>query len=388
MEGVKNGIYWGKNGIKMVYDKNNSKKRIFNCNLCLFTSRNKKDFIRHTQTNKHDTKWYISYNNHDCLIECRHCPDVWCDYITAEAHFDHFSHTKKNPKKTPTLSKVKTKEIVVEGYGITSVNRIACLKCGKSYKFKSGFYRHRKKCDLHIPNTNMAVSIVDNTVDTDNILALGSLTPEHTNMLLVNAIIKATDTNTKLCERIVALENTRPIVNNTITNINKQEFNINVFLNQECKNAMNLKDFLKSIKLNIDDLNYTAHNGYIKGITNIFLKNLEDIALNERPIHSIQDDTNHQFYIKDENKWECDDKDNKLQESIDSLTKRQINKIKDWELQHPNWEKSEQGIEEYMCIVHTIMGGENEKERLNNKDLIKKALINRVNLNTTAIHAA
>lgn len=404
MEGVKM-VYFGEKMVSKWYMKNSShKNKNFICNLCPFQSQNKKDFLRHLKTKKHDTKWYMTYGNHDCMVVCEHCDHISCDIETFNAHFCDFATSKKplkNPKKTPNFlpevskeEKYKKntpsgkKEKIKGEFFMNDEDRCVCLDCGKSYKYRSGFYRHRKKCvatnkENKENNDNSIQKIENNIIEKFN--------QDVTNELLMKAIIKATETNSKLCERIVALENTvassnHVVNNNNITNnINKQELNINVFLNQECKNAMNLKDFLRNIQLNIDDLDYTANNGYIKGITNIFIKNLEEMALNERPIHSIQDKSNHQFYIKDENKWECDPKEEKLEQSIDTLTKRQINKIKDWESQHPNWENSEQGIEEYMKIVQTIMGGSDENERRQNREKIKKELVNRVKLDTNML---
>lgn len=368
MEGVKM-VYFGEKMVSKWYMKktpNQKQKNI--CDLCPFISSNKKDFVRHLKTKKHFKKWYMTFGNDE---------NGDCDHNMSINQYDNDKNAvfgnKKNPQKNPKKNNI---EIQNDDYFINSEQRVVCLFCNKSYKYKSGFYRHKKKC---IPEISNELSLKDCKNSQYN-----------TNEMLMKVILKATETNNKLCERIVALENTvassNNIVNNTITNnINKQELNINVFLNNECKNAMNLKDFLHNINLNLEDLDYTANNGYIKGITNIFIKNLEEMALNERPIHSIQDDTNHQFYIKDENKWECDNKDEKLQQSIDCLTKRQINKIKDWESQHPNWENSDAGIEEYMKIVQIIMGGGSELEREHNKELIKKELVDKVKLKTLSI---
>ena len=110
-----------------------------------------------------------------------------------------------------------------------------------------------------------------------------------------------------------------------------EKLNINLFLNNECKNAMPLQDFVDKIQLTLEDLIYSQQHGYIKGITNIFVKNLEDLEPTERPIHSVQDKKKQQFYVKDGNGWECDKKENKIDQSIDSVTKKQINKIKEWD---------------------------------------------------------
>ena len=119
--------------------------------------------------------------------------------------------------------------------------------------------------------------------------------------------------------------------NNTPQNVTvNQQFNVNIFLNEECKNAMNIGDFIDQIQLTLEDLAYSQQHGFIKGITNIFVKNLEDLEPTERPIHSVEDKTKRQFYVKDECGWECDKEEAKIDQTIDSVTKKQINKIKEW----------------------------------------------------------
>ena len=134
---------------------------------------------------------------------------------------------------------------------------------------------------------------------------------------------------------------------------------------------MNIGEFVDKIQLTLEDLIYSQQHGYIKGITNIFVKNLEDLEPTERPIHSIEDKKKRQFYVKDE----------KINQSIDSVTKKQINKIKEWESTRPDWNTTEQGIEDYMQMIQTIMGGSTQIEREKNIKLIKKELTENVDIN-------
>ena len=116
------------------------------------------------------------------------------------------------------------------------------------------------------------------------------------------------------------------------------------------------------------------HNGKVP-------KNLEDLEPTERPIHSVEDKKKRQFYVKDETGWECDKKEEKIDQTIDSVTKKQINKIKEWESSRPDWNDSEQGIEDYMKMIQTIMGGSTQYEREQNRKLIKKELTENVDIN-------
>jgi len=174
------------------------------------------------------------------------------------------------------------------------------------------------------------------------------------------------------------LNNILPKIGNTTNNINNQ-MTINVFLNEECKNAMNLTDFVNQLQLSLDDLQYTKDNGYIKGITNIFVKNLCDMPVNSRPIHC-SDKKRMQFYVKDENKWEKDSKNEKIDKSINDITQRQIKKIKEWEHDHPNWTASDEQTSMYIDLVKSVMGGIDECEKQHNLDSIKKEIGHTVDL--------
>jgi len=208
------------------------------------------------------------------------------------------------------------------------------------------------------------------------------LNPDN-NPELIKLLIESTENNSKLCEKLVKLEDKQKILQTTINQTinNNQKLNINLFLNNECKNAMNIGDFIDKIQLTLEDLIYSQQHGYIKGITKIFVKNLEDLEPTERPIHSIEDKQTRQFYVKDERGWECDKKEAKIDQTIDSVTKKQINKIKEWESTRPDWNTSDKGIEDYMKMIQTIMGGSTQHEIEQNRKLIKKELTEKVDIN-------
>ena len=166
-------------------------------------------------------------------------------------------------------------------------------------------------------------------------------------------------------------------VGNTTNNYNTMT--LNVFLNTECSNAMNLTDFMDSLKLNLEDLQYTRDNGYIKGITNIFVKNLNQLEPKERPIHC-SDKKNQQFYIKDENVWSEDTSNKKIDKSIDSISKKQILKIKEWEKENPDWANTESGADLYMNMVKEVMGTAATENKARTYETIKKDLGNSVNI--------
>ena len=155
---------------------------------------------------------------------------------------------------------------------------------------------------------------------------------------------------------------------------------INVFLNEQCKNALNLTDFVENIKVTLEDLQYTKDNGFINGVTNIITKQLQDLKPTERPIHC-SDRKKLQFYVKDDDQWEQDTSHMKVDQTIESITQKQIQKIKEWENGHPNWNKSEKGTESYMEMVKEVMGGISKNEKIKNYENIKKQLGVSIDLN-------
>jgi hypothetical protein len=171
------------------------------------------------------------------------------------------------------------------------------------------------------------------------------------------------------------IENPQTINNNNCNN----SMTINMFLNNDCKNAMNLKDFVNNVKISWDDLDYTKNNGYIDGISNIFVKQLQDLKPTERPIHCSDTDT-LKFYYKDENKWEQDKQNKKIDESIKAITKNQMVKIKEWEQANPTYTKDQELLEEWHAMILCLMGGRNEKERKTNQDEIRKKIGDTVNI--------
>jgi hypothetical protein len=156
---------------------------------------------------------------------------------------------------------------------------------------------------------------------------------------------------------------------NTTNNDNKT-FNLNFFLNETCKDALNIQEFVSSIKVNLDDLENTGRQGYIQGITNIFLKNLNNLEKNERPIHC-SDVKREVLYIKDDNQWikETDQKPI-LTKAIKTIANENIKKIKHWKEMNPDCTDSDSKKNNlYLKIVSNSMNGLTEEE--SNKNMNK-----------------
>jgi hypothetical protein len=132
--------------------------------------------------------------------------------------------------------------------------------------------------------------------------------------------------------KIVTNVNTTNTVNN-----NQKSFNINVFLNDQCKDAINFSDFVKNIEVSREDLENNARLGFVSGISKIFLDNLKQLGVNERPFHCT-DTKRETMYIKDEDKWTKEADDSKLQKAIQTVSYRSIGKLQEWKQENPEYQ--------------------------------------------------
>jgi hypothetical protein len=327
----------------MVQNRDKTKKnKTYNCDKCDYHSHKRKDFMKHCSTKKHGTKWVHPYNNGEIFYKCEKC-----DYINAD------SSEISNHVTIHSLSYLSVSKGTNIFIPTCSNKKYTCNLCERVYKYSSGLYRHQKTC-IHTPN-------------------------------LMNLLIETTKNNSILYDKINAME-CKQTINQTIHN-NTNMLNVNLYLNNECKNAMNINDFVDKIKLTMDDLLYSQQHGYIKGITNIFVKNLEDLDPYKRPIHSIiKDKQKRQFYVKEGTEWKQDKQEVKIDQTIDGVAKKQILKIKEWESLHPLWISTDQGIEDYLTMIQTIMGGgSNSQERTQNRNMIKQQLVDNIDIHNTTI---
>jgi hypothetical protein len=201
--------------------------------------------------------------------------------------------------------------------------------CGREYKCRQGLWKHKKNC--------LAYKTPKKTPHKE---------PDSDLKILTNLVLdvvkqnqELVSQNSELTNKIVDIckvgQTTNSITNSNINSHNKT-FNLNVFLNETCKDAMNISDFVSSIKLNLEDLENTGRKGYVEGISNIFLKNLNNIEDHMRPIHC-SDQKREILYIKDNDKWEkeCEEKPI-LTKAIKNVANQNIKQIQNWRDKNPD----------------------------------------------------
>tara|TARA_B100002019_G_scaffold279619_1_gene281703 strand:- start:31 stop:936 length:906 start_codon:yes stop_codon:yes gene_type:complete len=234
----------------------------------------------------------------------------------------------KNAQKCSTQNDEEEKETALH-----------TCKCGKSYKHVQSYKRHLKTC-THKEEKVIAIQSKQQE-HTDLKMMLTNIHEQYKNMVIENKEMRAI-----VADMVPRLGNNNTTINNTV--------NIHVFLNEKCKNALNLTDFIDTLDLDSSDLELSRESGTAAGIANIFVKGLKALSMDKRPIHC--SDLKHEvLYVKDDGVWEQENEDKqKIKDAISSVSKKQIASIKEWENAHPGWQSTEKGTTEYCEMVRQI----------------------------------
>jgi hypothetical protein len=221
-----------------------------------------------------------------------------------------------------------------------------CSNCDKKYKYKSGLSKHKINC-------------INTPLESGNIQVLTELVKE-----LVNTNCNIVKQNQELHKKFIELTTTTEIhttINNTTNNTNTQKFNINVFLNETCKDAINFSDFVKNIQISYKDLENNAQLGFVGGISKIFIDNLKQLDVTERPIHCT-DVKRETIYIRDENTWTKQPDDEKLKKAIQTVSYRSMGKLAEWKEENPDYKDCNSEFSQKCIDIHrnTLAGSDRE----------------------------
>jgi len=239
-------------------------------------------------------------------------------------------------------------------------NNYICKNCNKEYYNKSGLWKHKLKCKFSIINVNQ------NTENNkDDIIQL--LLKQN-----IELIKEQTDIKHIILE-IVKNGTNNNSGNTNIINSNNKTFNLQVFLNETCKDAMNISDFIESVKLQLSDLENVGKVGYIEGISNIIIKNLQALEIEKRPIHCT-DQKREVMYVKEDNVWEKEDEANKkLRKAIRTIAHKNICMFKAFREKYPDCEEYDsKKNSQYNTIVYEAMGGKGDDDYEKDTKIIKK----------------
>lgn len=283
-----------------------------------------------------------------------------CDFkCSRSCDWNRHISTRKHKEKTTGIQ-------ISFGKEEKTLKKFHC-KCGKEYTGRQGLWKHRKNCNS-FDNSKKETKLTSEEL----FIKLIKDNQEFKQMLI--------DQNNKIME-LASAKNTTVITNNT-NNTNTNNFNLQMFLNVECKDALNITEFVESLQPKIEDLENTGRVGYVEGISKIFLNGLEGLDINKRPIHC-SDQKRETIYIKDNNVWEKESKNrDKLKLAIKTVALKNIKQIPVWQKQNPDcFDSSSKKNDQYLRIVSNSMNGLTPEETQKNYDKIISKLAKEVVIN-------
>jgi len=244
-----------------------------------------------------------------------------------------------------------------------------CEHCDKEFKYRSGLSRHKQKC---VPKQESVDGPSEETSET---------LPEVPSMSMFVELLKQ---NQELQKQLIEAVKTggQHIENQTNINNNNQRFNLNFFLNEQCKDAINMSDFLENMELDLEDLTETGRLGYVGGISRILVNKLQELDVYKRPMHCT-DMKRETLYIKDNDEWEKQaNSKEKMTKIINTVANKNCRNIQQWTDTHPGYEvfDSPENME-YIHLTQTVLGGFGEDENRQYRDKIVRNVVKEILVN-------
>lgn len=328
-------------------------------------------------------------NEHN--YECKICDFVCC----YKSNYDiHLSTRKHNTMvKNEELSKELTHTVISSQVDTSTTENInTCKYCNKRYAHLSGLSRHKKMCITHKPvNHEDSVTTLDDTTPMNEIIHKNTnnnleknnenndnksinFTAEHheMKMMMMTMMTLVTNNQAQILEMMKASQvtTTNPSATGIASNItgdhnavnnNNNTFNMNLFLNEKCKDAMNMKDFVNSIQLNMTDMENVGRLGYVEGMSNILIDNLQKTDVYKRPVHC-SDIKRETLYVKDNNLWERDGPNHaKMTNAVLAVEQKNVVLVNEWAKANPRCMNSNtRENEKYFKLSKAATDGEKD----------------------------
>ena len=248
------------------------------------------------------------------------------------------------------------------GHVTSSIGSAAyeCKYCHRPYINRTGLWRHNKKYGVSCITKSKDLSKIENTTELKNVInVMMNMNNEFKTQMM--DMYKASMTAITTASSANVTNNNNMTNHNNMTNCYNQTFNMQFFLNEKCKDAMNMKDFVNSIQLNTDDLENVGKLGYVEGMSNILITNLNKTELHKRPVHC-SDIKRETLYVKDADKWECDGPDHaKMTNAVLAVEHKNVSLMGEWAAQHPKCMTSHtKENDEYFKLSKIITDGAQE----------------------------
>jgi hypothetical protein len=361
------------------------------CNFCLYNTSRYQDYKRHITTLKHknsEKKATLETLGNNKVAEntynfyCEKC-NYYCNKKS--------SYTKHLTTEKHTNNMTRVNDTTVED---NETNLLNCHLCNKEFVNRSGLWKHRKKCvqEQNIckvidkkPEEENKVSITNN-IPMELILEVIKQSKEIQNVLieqtkeLQNKLLEKEnqllEQNAEHHKQLVELAKKPNMVNSNITN---NQFNLNFFLNETCKNAMNIQDFINSIKLTTSDFETTGRIGFVDGISRIFINELKRLEVERRPLHCT-DVKRETVYVKDNDTWEKENQEKKkLKWAINSIAQLNLNQVQQWQQEYPECkENNTVANTKFTEMAMVALGGFGDEQETKFRDKIMKNILKEI----------
>ena len=284
-------------------------------------------------------------NAEKCLnFVCKLCDFKCCKESNYKKHLDTNKHNRlhETTKKMPII---ETKNFI-------------CI-CGKKYFHHTSLAKHKRTCDSvgsdeleKCDNTN----IIGND-NSDTLLAseLREMATKDKDGLILK-LLKDNEEIRQILKEVLPKIGNNTIINNNNNTTNHNttnNFNLNVFLNEQCKDALNISEFVDSLKITFEDLLYSKKNGLVEGISNVMIRGLKELDIYKRPIHCT-DKKRETMYIKDHEKWEKDETHEIMRNTIEKIADKERTALQLWTEENPDWIETERKQMEYLTMLRNI----------------------------------
>ena len=296
-----------------------------------------------------------------------------CNFsCSKKSNYDKHLLTTKHQILTNTYIKVPVKCLTFE------------CECGNKYKHRQSLFNHKKRC-TYVPLKNETMNIeLDKEIPIQENQMVNDNNTDYKDMF-----IQLMKQNQELQKTVVeqqkqyteTINEMIPKIGNNNTTNNNNQFNLQLFLNEQCKDALNITDFMKSIQVNMNDLVQTGKLGYVDGMSRIFVNALKDMDVTERPIHCT-DIKREIVYIKDQDKWaKDDDEKSKMRKTIRNIENKNLKMLPKWQEENPEHRNLEsKKSNEFMELSITALGGQDDKDKSEKKimkNILKEVVVDK-----------
>jgi len=283
------------------------------------------------------------------ILVCEKCDYKCCKTSDFQKHVLTSKH--KNTDKILTNTDASATKVAEVS------NKYIC-DCGKQYRHRQSLFNHKKKCETMGIMIAAPVEVeYKSTNEKDD---------------LIHYLIKENQEFKSLILEIVKKDSYNNCNNTSTTNSHNKSFNLNFFLNETCKDAMNITDFVESIKLQLSDLERVGELGYVEGISNIIVKNLKELDVTQRPVHCT-DKKRETMYVKDENAWEKDEEKKKMHKLVKKVADKNMRLLPEYRELHPDYIKASSLIsDKYNQIFLESLGGSGDNNYEKEEKIIQK----------------